>query len=108
MRLNLDLLKNHLNRFADECQLPPEKIGTLAEISASVEDFKNKLDELCLNKTSKTSLEILAEISVRLPDLPTTINSQKSTNPSENSPLQNELVEVRKKLDNLNERDKSQ
>ena len=104
MWLDLELLKNHLNRFADECELSPEKIGTLANESSSVDDFKNKLDELCRNKTGKTSLEILAGIGVRLP---ATVNNQKSSNPSENSPLQNELVEVHQKIDNLNERDKS-
>jgi hypothetical protein len=104
MRLDLDLLKNHLNRFTDECELSPEKIGTLANESSSVDDFKNKLDELCRDKTGKSSLEILAGIGVRLP---ATENSQKPSNPSENTPLQNELVEVQKKIDNLNERDKS-
>jgi gas vesicle protein len=104
MRLDLDLLTKHLNRFADEGKLSPEEIGILADKSSSVDDFKTRLDELCQAKTGKNSLEILAGIGVRLPD---TVNSQKSSNPSENSPLQNELVEVQKKIDNLNERDKS-
>lgn len=103
MQLNIDLLRNHLTRFADEAQLPFEKIGMLADESLTAEDFKNKLDKLCFEKTAKTSLEILAGISVRLPN---TVNSSKSSNPSENSPLQNELVEVRKKIDSLNQRDK--
>lgn len=107
MRLNLDLFKNHLNRFVDESQLTPEKIGVLADEASSVDDFRNKLDELCRNKTGKTSLEILASIGVRLPSTPNATNDPKSPTPSENSPLQNELVEVQKKIENLNQRDKS-
>ena len=104
MQLDLDLLTSHLNRFAVEAKLPSEKVGMLADESTTAEDFKNKLDKLCFEKTGKSSLEILAVIQVRLPN---TSNSSKSSNPSENSPLQNELVEIQKKIDNLKQRNKS-
>lgn len=105
MRLDLDLLKKHLDSFADEFKLRVIKeVGELADNSSSTDDFKIKLDKLCRDKTGKTSLEILAGIGVRLP---TTVNIQQPSNPSENSPLQNELVEIQKKIDNLNQRDKS-
>ncbi len=102
MKLDLDLLKNHLNWFADGCDLTIKKIGDLADECSSVDDFKIKLDELCPNGT--TSLEVLAGFGVKLPDTKTT----STPLPSENSALQNELVEVKEKIDKLNERNKSQ
>lgn len=106
MQLDLDLLKKQLNRFADECKLTPEKIGILADESASLDDFKISLDKLCRSRVGKTSLEILAGINVRLPDMKNYPNSSEPQI-SENSPIQNELIEVEQKIDNLKQRDKS-
>lgn len=103
MRLDLDLLKKHLNWFADERNLTIKEIGDLADKCSSVDEFKSKLDELCLKKIGKTSLEMLAEFNVRLPDTKTSSKPQ----PSQNSALRNELVEVQGKIDELVERDKA-
>jgi len=61
------------------------------------------LDELCVKYIAKTSSEVLAEYNVRLAD--TYIPPEPQ--PTENSPLQNELVEVKGKIDELNKRDKT-
>jgi len=104
MKLDLDLLHNHLSRFADRCKLTIEQIGDLADECSSVDDFKSRLDELCRKTIGKNSLEVLAGFSVRLPDSKTPAKPQ----PTENSALQNEIVEVRRKIEKLIERDKTQ
>ncbi len=103
MGLDLDLLKKHLQAFADKCNLTIEDIGSLADESSSVDVFKSKLDELCFNSSGKKLLEVLAEFSMKLPSSNPPINET----PTENSPLQNELVEVNKKIDELREKDKT-
>ena len=103
MTLNLNSLKKHLHSFAYECNLTIKEIGELADNSLSVSDFKNKLDELCEKNISKTSSEVLAEFGLKFANS----NTSPKPTPTENSPLQNELVEVVKnKLDKLDERDK--
>ena len=100
MGLDLVLLKKHLKAFSVECNVTIEEIGVLADESSSVDDFKSKLDELC--PIGKTYSEVLAEFSVRFANT----NSPTEPTPTENSPLQNELVEVKGKIGKLNERDK--
>ena len=67
MKLDIDLLKAHLSRFADECKLTVEQIGDLADECSFIDDFKSRLDELCRKTIGKTSLEVLAGFGVRLP-----------------------------------------
>ena len=102
MRLNLGSLKTHLHSFAYECNLTIKEIGELADNSSSVNDFKNKLDKLCEKNISKTSSEVLADFGMRFANS----NTSPKPTPTENSPLQNELGEVKGKIDKLNERDK--
>ncbi len=108
MRLDLTLLKNQLNRFADECRLTIEEIGALADRSFSVNEFKSRLDELCDKNIGKTSLEVLAGFGVRLPESFPEPKISSEPRPSENSPMQNEIVTIKEKIDRLEERDKSQ
>ena len=103
MKLNLNLLKNHLHRFAYECNLTIKEIGELVDNSSSVSDFQNKLDELCEKYVSKTSSEVLAEFGIRFANG----NTSPKPTPTENSPLQIELVEVGGKIDKLNDSDKT-
>ena len=103
MTLNLNSLKKHLHRFAYECNLTIKEIGELADNSSSVSDFKNKLDELCVKNINKTSSEVLAEFNLKLAKT----NIPPTPTPTENAPLQNELVEVERKIDKLDKKDKA-
>ncbi len=106
MGLDLDSLKNNLNKFAGESSLTIIKeIGNLADkYSAdkysSVDEFKRELDKLCLKNIGKTSSEVLAEDSMRLPEPKTSSKPRKT----ENDSLQNELVKVEEKIKKLNDR----
>lgn len=109
MKLNLTLLQKHLDKFADEFKLAIIKeIGNLAVECSSVDDFKSRLDELCDKNIGKTSLEVLAGFGVRLPESFPEDEISSEPRPSDNFALQNELVDVKEKIDKLNDRDKSQ
>lgn len=109
MKLDLDSLKEHLDKFADEFKLAIIKeIGNLAVECSSVDDFKSRLDELSHKTIGKTSLEVLMGLTpTRLPEFSNPEISSELRS-SENSALQNELVAVEKKIDKLNDRDKAQ
>lgn len=104
MELDPDSLKNHLNKFADESILIfIKEIGNLADKSLSADDFVSRLDQLCKKTIGKTSSELLAERSLRLPD-PRNPRSATKERKTENNSLQNELIEVKGKVNELIDR----